>query len=80
MTQSIVAAKHPCIVQVTTGQTYYWCACGLSKNQPFCDGSHKSTSLTPLAWKAEKSGEVAFCACKQTHNAPLCDGSHSKLL
>ena len=53
-------------------------ACGQSKKQPFCDGSHKGTEFTPLAYKAEETKKMFFCACKQTNNAPFCDGSHNK--
>ncbi|MAT52147.1 MAG: glutamate synthase [Porticoccaceae bacterium] len=79
MTKGVPAAKRPSLETVTEGNTYYWCACGLSKNQPFCDGSHAGSEFNPLAWTAEKSGTVAFCVCKQTDNAPLCDGAHTAL-
>jgi CDGSH-type Zn-finger protein len=59
------------------GEAYYWCTCGLSSKQPFCDGSHKGTGLKSLCYKAEQSGPVYFCGCKQTKNPPFCDGSHS---
>ena len=62
------------------GKSYWWCACGRSKKQPFCDGSHKETQFRPLEWKAEKAEQVWFCACKRTGNRPLCDGSHKKLV
>ncbi len=75
----VVAAREPKPVEVEEGKTYFWCACGRSKNQPLCDGSHKDTAFTPLAYKAEKSGTLFFCQCKQTGRAPLCDGSHSRL-
>ena len=64
---------------VTKGETYYWCACGQSSNQPFCDGSHKGTSFTPLAFKAEKSETVYLCGCKKTKTPPFCDGTHKGL-
>ena len=66
-------------VKVEAGKTYWWCACGRSKSQPFCDGSHKGTGFSPREFKAEKTEEVWFCTCKRTANAPLCDGSHKKL-
>ena len=75
----IIAQKAPYPVEVTAGKTYFWCACGKSEKQPFCDGSHKDTGLEPLKYEAEKDGKVFFCGCKGTANAPLCDGSHSKL-
>ncbi|BCX89393.1 CDGSH iron-sulfur domain-containing protein 3 [Methylomarinovum tepidoasis] len=79
MNEPVVAQKSPIPVEVEAGKTYYWCSCGRSKNQPFCDGSHKGTGFTPLAWTADKSGTVYFCACKHTNNPPLCDGSHKAL-
>jgi len=74
-----IAQRKPCLVQVEEGQTYFWCACGLSKKQPFCDGSHKTTEFEPLKWVAEESGEKLFCACKHTKGQPICDGSHNQL-
>lgn len=74
-----IAAKAPAAVEVEAGKSYWWCACGKSKRQPFCDGSHKGTEFSPQEFKAEKSGTVWFCACKQTGRAPLCDGSHNRL-
>jgi len=71
--------KAPYPVEVEQGKTYYWCACGRSKNQPFCDGSHKVTDFTPVAYKAEKSEKVYFCGCKKSANKPLCDGTHKSL-
>ncbi|MGA0071487.1 MAG: CDGSH iron-sulfur domain-containing protein, partial [Steroidobacteraceae bacterium] len=61
------------------GKTYYWCSCGLSAKQPFCDGSHKGSGLSPLPYTADKTGQAAFCGCKATANQPLCDGAHRKL-
>jgi CDGSH iron-sulfur domain-containing protein 3 len=74
-----MAGNQPILVEVEQGKTYWWCACGQSKNQPFCDGSHKGGSFEPKGWKAEKSGKVYFCACKQTGKSPLCDGTHNGL-
>lgn len=71
--------KAPYPVDVEQGKTYYWCACGRSKNQPFCDGSHKGTDFTPVAYQAGKSEKVYFCGCKRTANKPLCDGTHNSL-
>ena len=79
MTARQIAQKAPYYVDVEAGKTYYWCACGQSKKQPFCDGSHKETGITPVAWKAGKTGPSYFCACKQSKNEPLCDGRHAKL-
>jgi CDGSH-type Zn-finger protein len=74
-----IAQKAPYAVEVTADQTYYWCSCGLSKNQPFCDGSHKTTEFTPLAFTAEKNETVYLCGCKHSANGAFCDGSHNKL-
>ncbi|WP_455220560.1 CDGSH iron-sulfur domain-containing protein [Kaarinaea lacus] len=71
--------KAPYPVDVEQGKTYYWCACGRSKNQPFCDGSHKVTDFTPIAYQADKSGKLYFCGCKKSANKPLCDGTHNSL-
>ncbi len=71
-------STQPIAIAVEAGKTYFWCACGLSANQPFCDGSHKATALTPMAWTAPESKTVFMCACKKTGNAPLCDGSHNR--
>jgi CDGSH-type Zn-finger protein len=74
-----VAQKAPCKVAVETGKTYHWCTCGLSKNQPMCDGSHKGTTYTPLAYTADVTGDKWFCACKHTGTPPMCDGTHKTL-
>jgi CDGSH-type Zn-finger protein len=70
--------KQPIAIDVEAGKEYWWCACGKSKTQPFCDGSHKDTSLSPQKYTPTESGTVWFCVCKKTGNQPLCDGSHSK--
>jgi CDGSH-type Zn-finger protein len=70
--------KQPIAIDVEAGKEYWWCACGKSKTQPFCDGSHKGSEFSPLQYTAKESGTVWFCVCKQTGNQPLCDGSHSK--
>ena len=79
MTTPHIAQKAPYEVQLEAGKTYYWCACGQSKNQPFCDGSHKTTEFTPVAHTAKKTGAAWLCGCKQTGRSPLCDGTHNKL-
>ena len=71
--------KEPYAVDVEDGKTYFWCTCGKSASQPFCDGSHSGTDFAPLAYKADGTKTVYFCGCKATANQPLCDGSHSKL-
>lgn len=79
MEKPVVAQKAPIPVDLKAGQTYYWCACGKSSSQPFCDGSHKGTSFTPMAFTAEKDETAYLCACKQTKNPPFCDGTHRSL-
>lgn len=74
-----IAGRQPVEVQLEAGKTYAWCSCGLSGNQPFCDGSHGGTGMTPKVVKAEKDESVHYCLCKHTQNAPRCDGTHSKL-
>ena len=77
MTTAHVAQKAPYPVQLEAGKTYYWCQCGNSKSQPFCDGSHKAEGVfTPVAFTAEKTGTAYLCGCKQTHHQPNCDGTH----
>ncbi len=75
----VIAQKEPYAVEVTEGKTYFWCACGKSSKQPFCDGSHKGSDFEPVKFTAEKTGKVFFCGCKHSAKAPRCDGSHSKL-
>lgn len=79
MTKGAVAAKAPIKIDVEAGKSYFWCACGQSKNQPFCDGSHKGSEFSPVKWTAETDGPKWFCACKQTNGQPFCDGSHKAL-
>jgi CDGSH iron-sulfur domain-containing protein 3 len=79
MDKAVVAQKSPIAVEVEEGKSYYWCSCGLSASQPFCDGSHKETSFTPTKYDADASGTKHFCACKATGNQPLCDGAHNSL-
>ena len=79
MADPVIAQKAPFGVDVEEGKNYWWCSCGLSKEQPFCDGSHKGTGLEPMKYSAAKSATVYFCGCKNTKGSPLCDGTHSKL-
>ncbi len=79
MDEPVVAQDSPYGVDVEEGKGYAWCSCGKSANQPFCDGSHEGTGLSPVPFKAEKTETVFFCGCKKTKNQPLCDGSHSSL-
>lgn len=73
------ASDTPYAVDVESGRSYLWCACGQSKNQPFCDGSHKDTEFTPVKYEATESAKVLFCGCKGTASQPLCDGSHKQI-
>jgi len=77
--KSIVAAREPFKVDVEGGKTYFWCACGRSRKQPFCDGSHKGTGRTPTQYKPEATKTVWLCGCKQTKSPPMCDGTHKSL-
>ncbi len=79
MTEPVVAQKKPCAAEVKAGETYYWCTCGKSDTQPYCNGAHKGSSFRPLAYVAEETTTVYFCGCKHTKNAPHCDGSHAQL-
>ena len=72
------AADTPLAIEVESGQSYFWCSCGLSQKQPFCDGSHKGTEFSPVKYQATESKKVFFCGCKITASQPLCDGSHNK--
>jgi CDGSH-type Zn-finger protein len=74
-----IARKSPYPMEVEAGRTYFWCACGLSQKQPWCDGSHKTTGFTPLKFTAEATKKVWLCGCKQSANTPFCDGSHKGL-
>jgi CDGSH-type Zn-finger protein len=78
MTQPIAAGNAPIQVEVEAGKTYWWCACGRSSRQPFCDGSHKGSGIEPLAFRAETSETLWLCVCKRSANAPRCDGSHRR--
>jgi len=77
--QAVVSQKAPYLVEVEAGKSYFWCSCGRSEKQPFCDGSHKGTTFTPMKFEAEKNKQLFFCGCKQTGKQPFCDGAHSKL-
>ncbi|SET24858.1 CDGSH iron-sulfur domain-containing protein [Oceanicella actignis] len=79
MQEPKAAGREPVSVEVKAGKTYFWCACGLSRNQPFCDGSHKGTGFAPVKWEAKADGAKFFCTCKRTSRPPFCDGSHKAL-
>ncbi|MGD8440984.1 MAG: CDGSH iron-sulfur domain-containing protein [Holophagae bacterium] len=78
MSKAKVAGSAPVVLQLEQG-TYYWCACGRSANQPWCDGSHAGTGLEPVKLTVDEPSKVALCLCKQTGDRPRCDGSHTKL-
>jgi CDGSH-type Zn-finger protein len=79
MSDPTVATKTPIAVELTAGKTYYWCSCGRSAGQPFCDGAHKGTDFAPTAFTAAETGTAYLCGCKHTKNQPFCDGAHKAL-
>ncbi len=79
MTEPTIAQKSPFPIEVEEGKAYFWCACGKSSKQPFCDGSHKDTGFQPVRWVADASGRKFFCGCKMTDGKPFCDGTHNGL-
>jgi len=74
-----IAQKAPYPVDVEEGKSYFWCACGKSAKQPFCDGSHKGSDFVPVKYTAETTKKMFFCGCKRSANAPMCDGGHKTL-
>ncbi|OVE77137.1 cytochrome C551 [bacterium F11] len=78
MSDPKIAGKKPAVLELEPG-TKYWCSCGESANQPFCDGAHKGTEFSPLPMEIKEKEKVALCTCKRTNNKPFCDGSHAKL-
>jgi CDGSH-type Zn-finger protein len=79
MAEPVCAQSFPYETEVEEGKTYFWCACGLSKDQPFCDMSHKGTGIPPVKLKPATSETTWLCGCKQTKTPPFCDGSHNSL-
>lgn len=79
MSEPNIAQKGPYEIDVKAGRSYFWCACGGSARQPFCDGSHKGSAFQPVAYKAEEDATLYFCGCKRTGGRPFCDGTHNGL-
>ena len=78
MSEPIIADRKPALLTLEPG-TYYWCSCGQSQNQPFCNGAHKDTDFKPLQFEITKQQKVALCQCKYTKKSPFCDGSHAQI-
>lgn len=78
MTNPVRASNTPYAIEVEPGKSYWWCSCGKSKKQPFCDGSHAGSTFSPLKFDATEKKTLYFCGCKATKKPPFCDGSHSK--
>lgn len=78
MSDPVIAQRTPYVMEVEPG-TYYWCSCGRSKSQPYCDGSHEGTEFSPMKVEIAEKKRVAWCGCKKTGTAPFCDGAHAKL-
>ena len=79
MSEPSLASDKPFVVEVQAGNSYYWCACGQSNNQPFCDGSHQGSEFVPKEVEITEAKKVAWCGCKQSANGAFCDGTHAKL-
>ncbi len=79
MEEPVIADNSPVKTSLEEGKEYHYCTCGRSKNQPFCDGSHKGTTFEPLAFIAKSTTQKWLCACKHTKTPPYCDGSHQRL-
>lgn len=78
MSEPVIAQKSPYVLDLAAGE-YRWCQCGRSRNQPFCDGSHKGTGFTPVRFELKEGKRVALCGCKRTKDRPFCDGTHKTL-
>ncbi len=77
--QAVIAKKAPYVIELEAGKSYWWCSCGRSETQPFCDGSHQGTEFQPVEVKVDETKKVGLCGCKHTKNAPICDRSHNQL-
>ena len=78
MSEPKMAAGKPAVLELVPGKSYWWCSCGRSEEQPFCDGSHRGTDFKPLEFEVAERKSYALCQCKRTANAPWCDGAHSR--
>lgn len=78
MSKPVIAQKEPFVLEVNPGK-YFWCACGKSNNQPFCDGSHKGSEFSPVRTEITETKKIAWCGCKHSSNKPFCDGTHNKI-
>jgi len=78
MKEAKIAGKKPAVIELEPG-TYWWCSCGLSESQPFCDGSHKMTDFSPIKIEVEQKQKYWLCTCKQSNEKPFCDGAHKKI-
>lgn len=79
MAEPVIAGKQPLPIELEAGKTYYWCSCGQSSKQPFCDGSHKGSEFTPVKFEAAETKTAYMCMCKKTDNPGFCDGTHKHL-
>ena len=79
MDKPVCSQKAPYVMDVEEDKTYYYCTCGKSEKQPFCDGAHKGTNFKAAAWKAEKTGKAYFCGCRVSQKGAICDGAHKEL-
>lgn len=77
--EPVIAKKGPYVIELEADKNYFWCTCGRSEKQPFCDGAHKGTDFTPLKFTVDETKKYGLCGCKHTKNAPICDREHSKL-
>ncbi len=78
MSEPVIADRLPIVLELEPG-TYWWCACGRSQNQPFCDGSHAGTGIEPMKFEVDEKRRRAYCRCKHSGEGPFCDGSHKDL-